>query len=206
MDKKNKREKSKQSENRCDASNKSGTQCGKVKGFGTEHLGSGKCKFHGGNSVSTTHLITAGSFDEMVELYQNQADIFDLRKEIATLRAMRDEEVLSFQSSARGTDERDSSIYKLNTIISSIIRSVDKFHTILRREHFALTIDQARQVRDGMKKIIGEEARTLMKIIEPAMPELGAAIDAWGQRVQDRLNSELTLDDEANADAVKGLS
>lgn len=207
MKKKNsKREIGKQPENRCEAKARNGSQCGKVKGFGTDHLGRGKCKFHGGNTPSPTHIVTIGSFDEKVIAYQEQADIFDLRKDIAILRTVRDEEVENFKTSDPGSVERDNSIMKLNSIISSIVRSVDKFHTLLRREHFALTIDQARQIRDGMKRIIGEEAIALIAILEPASPELAEPIRLWSARVSERLNTELTLEEEPSADAVKGLN
>lgn len=34
----------------CGAKNRNGGRCGLGRGFGTEHPGSGRCKFHGGNS------------------------------------------------------------------------------------------------------------------------------------------------------------
>lgn len=36
----------------CGARNRKGGRCGKPKGWGTDHVGSGRCKFHGGSSPS----------------------------------------------------------------------------------------------------------------------------------------------------------
>src|SRR4051794_6172014 len=67
---------------RCDFIKKNGEQCGKVRGWGTDHLYSGRCRTHGGNSPS--HVKAAAK--EAVASLGHEADVEPLDVLLRTIR------------------------------------------------------------------------------------------------------------------------
>lgn len=196
-----KRDLSKRPENRCTAlSRTTGDQCGKRAGWGTDHVGAGMCRIHGGSTPTPTHIVSEYGIDTLVERYINDPRIFDLRKDIATLRAMRDLEIVQFGRTYPGSQERDSSIYKLSGIINGIVKASREFFDLVNRRGFALTVSQFRQLREATKKITFEEGMALSAILAKASPELVPEIEAWSHRFAERLKSELQVESETPLD------
>lgn len=82
---------------RCGATNRTGGQCQLVAGFGTDHVGEGRCKFHGGlspgaprgNRNAETHGIYRSYLsDAEQEIYDDMADTrqLDISHEIRLVR------------------------------------------------------------------------------------------------------------------------
>lgn len=68
--------------------------CGARAGFGTDHVGSGRCKHHGGSSL-VTHgqrrrydLTAAPRLNALIEQYQNDPEPLNILSELATARAL----------------------------------------------------------------------------------------------------------------------
>jgi len=79
-------------------------RCEKVAGYGTSHVGTGACKFHGG--ADKTPVITNGRtafatkqrLAEKIDAYLNKSrdELLDLTKELAAIRAIFDEALEHF--------------------------------------------------------------------------------------------------------------
>src|SRR3954464_9675466 len=67
---------------RCDFVKKTGEQCRRPKGWGTEHAGAGRCKTHGGNSPS--HVKAAAA--QIVASLAREADVEPLDVLLRTIR------------------------------------------------------------------------------------------------------------------------
>tara|TARA_R110000824_G_scaffold400038_1_gene606663 strand:- start:436 stop:1098 length:663 start_codon:yes stop_codon:yes gene_type:complete len=189
-------------ENRCTAMSKTTReQCGKSAGWGTDHKGEGNCKLHGGATPSSlaTSIVT-DDIDLLVEHYMADPNMFDLRKDLATLRALRDTTMEEIRSTNPNSDERDRAVYKLSGIISNIVRSSERFFELLNKQNFALTVAQARQIRENMKRILFEEVGRLMTILAPFDKDttINNDLDEWRMNIARRLETELTIESEVN--------
>ena len=182
-------------ENQCGANNQSNKPCSKTKGWGTEHPGEGRCKLHGGNTPVPTATVQLSELDDLVEQYSNDPDIFDLRKELGTLRALRDAEVEGYANEPNPI-LKDLRLKNISTIIAHTVRSAEKFYNMLRAHQFALTVAQAVQLRDTVKKILSEEATNLSELIAPIDPEMAEAVLMWRTRVAERLQTELVIEEQ----------
>lgn len=64
--------------------------CKRPSGDRTDHLGQGRCKWHGGSSPIKTGLyskVIRSDMAELITLFENQEDPWDLTSEISTARA-----------------------------------------------------------------------------------------------------------------------
>ena len=184
----------KRPENRCPAHNRSGEQCGKSAGWGTHHLGEGVCKLHGGLTPKPTLVVDEQGLDALIEKYMEDPDIFNLTREIAVLRALRDQELERIQRTT-STLERDTILTHIHGVEMGIIRGVEKFFILLKQNQFALSIDQAHKLRESMRNVLAEEAVALTRILEPVnQPEILLAIDSWRHRVSERLRTEVVIE------------
>ena len=78
---------------RCGASTKEGGECKQPAGAGTEHYGSGKCKYHGGaNGKSLKHGRYSGlltqELSDLVTHFEQDDDILNTESDIALLRSI----------------------------------------------------------------------------------------------------------------------
>lgn len=75
----------------CGAATRSGGTCKKQAGWGTEHLGEGKCRLHGG-ATPIRHgrysKITRPRIRELLDEYENDPAPLDLLPEVKLLRAL----------------------------------------------------------------------------------------------------------------------
>lgn len=75
----------------CGAKTRAGTPCRQKAGWGTDHVGQGRCKLHGGKKP-TRHgrysTIRHESVRELAEKMAAEADPLDTRPELALLRAL----------------------------------------------------------------------------------------------------------------------
>lgn len=77
-------------EKHCGKPANDGNPCTLEKGFGTEHLGTGFCKFHGGNAPVSiyTQLKRSAIKDALVKVREGVADPLDLTPELELLRGI----------------------------------------------------------------------------------------------------------------------
>src|SRR3990167_5010722 len=103
-------------------------------------------------------------------------DIFNLTREIAVLRALRDQELERIQRTT-STLERDTILTHIHGVEMGIIRGVEKFFILLKRN------------------VLAEEAAALTRILEPVnQPEILLAIDSWRHSVSERLRTEVVIE------------
>lgn len=131
-----------------------GTRCSVTAGFGTDHLGTGRCKFHGGAKIAlriagrATHGLTSKylrrAVEDKVAKFMADPAPLDLSKEIATSRAL-----LEFLSDWI-LDQGDVELFiervpGLLTLIDNTGRLVDRAAMIEKR--YAMTAAQVLYVQ-----------------------------------------------------------
>jgi hypothetical protein len=178
---------------RCGKTNRLGQPCSRPAGWGVPGASSGPCKLHGGLTPIPTYAMSEDSLESLIQKYENDPDIFNLRREIAMLRALRDQQIERY-SSAENSKERNDSLYNLNAILTNIVRAAEKFQHVLIRSNFVMTVAQARQVRESIKNILVEESHALADIVAPLDARIASDLDAWRERVAYRLDTELSLE------------
>jgi len=152
---------------------------------------------HGGlTPVLTGTTLSAESLESAVQQYMDDPSIFDLRRDLATLRALRDATIKEYELSDPLTKERDMAVIRLSGIISNIVRSSERFFELMSRQNFALTVAQARQIRETMKTILREEANRRAAIIAPVSETIPLEIMDWRDRIAERLTTELNIESE----------
>ena len=182
-------------ENRCTGrSKRTQDQCMKTAGWGTDHKGVGPCKLHGGLTPKPAYVAATDSMEGLIQKYEHDPAIFDLRRDLATLRAIRDQEIKKFALAADGSKARAESINTLSVIINDIVRASTKFYDLISKQNFALTIAQAAQIRETMKLILAEETSVLAAIVSPISQGISDEILAWRKKVAQRLDNELRIE------------
>jgi hypothetical protein len=90
----------------CGATTRGGTPCTQKAGWGTDHVGVGRCKLHGGATpikhgrYSLTHRETIG---HLIQEHRESPDPLDTTEEIAVLRALAED----YLSTKHGTENFD---------------------------------------------------------------------------------------------------
>jgi hypothetical protein len=75
----------------CEAKTRSGTPCKKVAGWGTDHLGQGRCRLHGGATPIKSgrySKIKRDPIRKLIEGYETDPDPLNILPEIAAARAL----------------------------------------------------------------------------------------------------------------------
>ena len=111
--------------------------CRRRAGHGTPHLGSGRCKYHGGNAVVKHGLqsrYAKVSIAELVQQHLADPDPLNLLPELATLRAL-------LESRLQKKQIEPDAAAKLITAIASVVARIEKIRSenaISRPEFFRL--------------------------------------------------------------------
>lgn len=143
----------------------SGDKCHQPAGWGTDHPGEGKCKYHGG-ATPVKHGrysdIERDQISDLIEKFEEDDDPLDILSEIAAARALLQdfiERYDEFRSAViawyRDKDEKPRQILD----ISEAIRFLDKVTRMAHRER-RLQQDNAVS-RDDLKRVLIEMARTV---------------------------------------------
>ena len=132
-------------------------RCTNKAGFGTQHVGMGACKLHGGNAgrppISGRHAIqTRMRLSDKVEAYLNvdRSKLLDLTRELATARAMFDDFMDSFPDTE--DDNYGIAFHRFTVIIGTIGTLVEKISKIDSRN--TLTAAQVMYLRATMADIM----------------------------------------------------
>jgi len=99
----------KQWKTQCEATNTMGDRCKQPAGFGTDHIGVGMCKYHGG-ATPLKHgrysKYTKGTLTTKFDEFMNDPQLCDLHDEIAGMRAM----IASYIEKKETVDDKDVAI------------------------------------------------------------------------------------------------
>ena len=132
-----------------------GETCARPAGWGTEHVGSGKCKLHGGRSPGgpIVHgrysLAHRQSLAEKAQRFLNDPAPGDLTAELALLRALLDDYVSHF---GEGIPMRAEDVQFIASLIREVGAMVERVARILNRS--ALTAAEVRFLAVRMADIL----------------------------------------------------
>ena len=124
--------------------------CRRRAGHGTGHMGMGRCRYHGGNSV-VQHGMTSRyhqvAIADMIAKHQADPDPLNLLPELATLRALLESRLETGKMNA-------DAAAKLITAIASVVARIEKIRSenaISRPEFFRLMQAMAAVVEQHVK-------------------------------------------------------
>ncbi len=159
----------------CGAINRSDFPCGNKAGMGTDHLGVGRCKYHGGRSqtlqsiVKKNGLAAAISFPGIQEEFnrlQENKDIFNLRDHIHLIEAI----ALTTIKNAKTVDDLPM-VVKLLRDAAKTVKELDEIEhgrrLVIELPELRLLLDQIqviifRNIPDShTRNLIGEDIRSL---------------------------------------------
>lgn len=164
--------------------------CKNPAGAYTDHLGEGRCKFHGGTALITHGLerryaLATTRIGEFIEKHEEDADPLDILPEISLLRSLtedhverharRSEELSAWHSQRRLNPEQQNAMYQLIDDYEAVSRSLPEITTRqvelprLAREavkHLGDDIPRPSQVPDlaEVVKLISETTRSVERV------------------------------------------
>lgn len=137
----------------CGAKNRELNPCTNKAGKGTDHVGSGRCKNHGGGSqnitaknfkhglyskIKTTHPTLRQKMEELSTSY----DVFDLREEILKLRA-----IIEMMAEQEDWD-------RVGKFAMDVTKAVERLHNIEVSRRLVISIDNVAIITEGIKAAI----------------------------------------------------
>jgi hypothetical protein len=163
----------------CGAKTRSGSPCKKPGGWATDHVGTGRCKLHGGASPGGPlkhgrYSIKRAGLEEKIRQFENDPAAGDLTSELALMRALLQNYLERFED---GIPLPADSIRHIFEMIEAVGRLVERIAKILATT--ALTqaelqllqaalihalpeyIPEPAQQRNFISAIFGESARLL---------------------------------------------
>lgn len=137
---------------KCNYPKKNGELCGQTAGWQTDHPGIGYCKFHGGDKVVWQDTSNE-KLSSKVQQYIEDPDIFDARKELATLRVTIEEVVEQLDSDRSNMRIVDTLANLIRTLTSAQQRAL----VVLAAKNFYMTVPQVWQVVNVLGVIVHDE-------------------------------------------------
>ncbi len=131
----------------CGARTRAGSPCRQPRGWGTDHIGTGRCKLHGGRSPikhGRYSQIKRASLREAQERFRQDTDPLDLGDELAMSRALIEDYINS--------DPADLDIEVLAKLIDGVTKSVlrigriESKQAIKRQDFFRVLQEMGRVV------------------------------------------------------------
>ncbi len=183
----------------CGAKTKSGGNCKRRAGAGTDHVGEGRCKHHGGKTPIKTgrySKISRPRIKELVEQFENDENKLDLLPEVLLLRALIQdyierydeytEALLNWHQSfvnpkyeAYAKPEKVMDIISVGTFIKQIGSLVEKIHKAKEKQSVSMV---------DLHRVIGQLGEELVNAVLEVIPDadLGTRLI---ESVQNRWNS-----------------
>ena len=116
----------------CGAKTRSGGQCQQPAGWGTQHVGQGRCKLHGGNAgapiITGRYSIKRTELARKAQTFNNDAALGDLTGELALMRALLQDYLDRFED---GIPLPLEDIERIFGMIEAIGRLVERIAKIL---------------------------------------------------------------------------
>jgi hypothetical protein len=117
--------------------------CGRAAGAGTDHVGTGRCKHHGGCTPNQQkHLIVMTesmpapvptALREVTELRRNDPDLHSIDNEIALLRAV--QERIQITLTEASEDDPGGNIKTNDSNIETLLQTADKINKLVATSH-----------------------------------------------------------------------
>uniref|UniRef100_A0A6M3JVH4 Uncharacterized protein n=1 Tax=viral metagenome TaxID=1070528 RepID=A0A6M3JVH4_9ZZZZ len=177
---------------KCPGKTTRGRRCRNPAGYKTDHVGFGYCQDHEQKFGSTGMALQAVSDGYVTKnpnlfvqanKYAEDPDIFDVRRELGTLRALA-EELLG----QVGKDRADlDKISLLRGVIDTLSKAQERAIRILATKQFFMTFAQVERVIRDLSIIWNEEVDTLIAQNPDWEPTLRAFKTQCSRRVRDEM-------------------
>lgn len=136
------------SENKCGAKHSRG-ECGRHAGWGTDHVGAGRCKKHDITGLSGQLVSNQPTIKSLAEELKKDGDPFELRDEIALTRAMLIKLIEAVDEEGADLSRSAPSI---NQLLNTTGRLVQRLHEIEVGRRYVVRVDQ---VQASLQVILG---------------------------------------------------
>jgi hypothetical protein len=140
---------------KCGAKTRNGTQCNRPSGWGTKHVGIGKCKLHGGASPIKHGLYskyTKHTLADTVQTLVDDPELTNLRQQIAFKQAM----ILGrLDHVGEGMAEADMRF--LADLSEKVARDIERLNKIEHGEKFVLKVEEVQAIVQQITFIIQQE-------------------------------------------------
>lgn len=120
----------------CGAKTRRGSKCQQVAGWGTNHVGEGRCKLHGGASTGPVKhgrysIAHKAALQEKVAQFYNDPAAGDLRSELALLRAILQDYLDRWVDPADDPAVAGAQVDRVFSMVESIGKLVERIAKIL---------------------------------------------------------------------------
>jgi len=162
----------------CGAKTRDGTPCQRTAGWGTDHVGDGRCKTHGGKGGRKPKhgryaATRSESLQEKIREYREDPDPAEMWEELAVLRAVLQEWLSDMETV---TEDSVSVLLDLQDSIRRTLDSINKIQTRSALTAAEVEYLQAR-VADLLKTYVPKEKR------DAAIQDLRESVDPDGPRM-----------------------
>lgn len=140
---------------RCEAKTKSGSPCNRPAGWGTHHVGVGKCKLHGGASPVKHGLYSKyakHSLAEVVQSLVNDPELVNLRQQIAFKQAL-----ILGRLNQLGSEMTQDDLRFLADLSEKVARDIERLNKIEHGEKYVLQVAEVQTVVQQITLIIHQE-------------------------------------------------
>lgn len=135
-------------------------RCVNKAGYGTNHVGTGACKFHGGNNPERPSQLTSGRYavitklrlDSQIQEYlqKDRSELLDLTYQLAATKAIFDEFMTEFPDPT--SEDYGTWLFRWNSIVNTLSSLVEKITRVDSRN--TLTNAQILYVRATLVDIL----------------------------------------------------
>jgi hypothetical protein len=139
----------------CGAKTRNGTLCNRPAGWGTKHVGIGKCKLHGGASPIKHGLYskyTKHTLADTVQTLVDDPELTNLRQQIAFKQAM-----ILDRLDHVGEGMAESDMRFLADLSEKVARDIERLNKIEHGEKFVLKVEEVQAVVQQITFIINQE-------------------------------------------------
>lgn len=148
----------------CGGKTRAGGGCTRPAGWGTDHVGTGRCKLHGGG-IGTGRPIIHGRYStkrlslySKLEQFYNDPAAGDLRSELALLRALLQEQLDHIDRKKNITSADITIVYNMVDNIGRLVERIAKILTTTALTQVELQLLQAAMI-DALSEFIPDPER-----------------------------------------------
>lgn len=151
---------------KCGAKTRSGGKCGQPAGWGTHHVGEGKCKLHGGSSHGRPIITGRYSVSHRQSLAEKVRDFIEdpepanLMSELALMRALLQDYLDRFPDGINLTVKSIGHVYSMVDDISKLVERINRILTQTALTMAEVQYLQARLADLVVKYISDDEQRS----------------------------------------------
>lgn len=139
----------------CGAKNRNGVPCQNQAGKGTDHLGVGRCKFHGGKNQSMNSKVFKHGLNsqlvypailEKIEQLKQDRDVFDMRDHIYLLEAITHQ----ILENAKNTDD----LMPLVKVVDTATKAIQRLHEIEIGRKYVISVETVGNLIDRVVTVV----------------------------------------------------